>query len=88
MAIARESVSAMPATAASRCPGAKAVHINGMGTREQPSQSIFHLLTAGYNSSYFTPSFEVWMLARIAYECAERINDKFSGPAPEVVIEA
>lgn len=32
VAMARESGSEMPATAASICPGTKAVHINGMGT--------------------------------------------------------
>ena len=28
------------------------------------------------------------MLARIAYECVERISGKFTDAAPEVVIEA
>ena len=32
VAMVRESGSGMPATAASICPGTKAVHINGMGT--------------------------------------------------------
>lgn len=32
VAMARELGSEMPATAASICPGTKAVHINGMGT--------------------------------------------------------